>query len=75
MKISVCVPMYNENRVIAESAKTLSELAGERLKLFRVWGALDDSSRAQLKRVFSLIVGRKKQEKKKREIIIHEKRK
>ena len=56
-------------------AKTLSELAGERLKLFRVWGALDDSSRAQLKRVFSLIVGRKKQEKKKREIIIHEKRK
>ena len=51
------------------------ELAGERLKLFRVWGALDDSSRAQLKRVFSLIVGRKKQEKKKREIIIHEKRK
>jgi hypothetical protein len=56
-------------------AKTLSELAGERLKLFRVRGALDDSSRAQLKRVFSLIVGRKKQEKKKREIIIHEKRK
>ena len=25
MKISVCVPMYNENRVIAESAKTLSQ--------------------------------------------------
>ena len=25
MKISVCVPMYNENRVIAKSAKTLSE--------------------------------------------------
>ena len=25
MKISVCVPMYNENRVIAESAKTLSD--------------------------------------------------
>ena len=25
MKISVCIPMYNENRVIAESAKTLFE--------------------------------------------------
>lgn len=56
-------------------ARTLSELAGERFRLFRIWGALDDSSKAQLKRVASLIVGRKKQEKKKREIIIHEKRK
>ena len=25
MKISVCIPMYNENRVIAQSAKTLSD--------------------------------------------------
>ena len=25
MKISVCIPMYNENRVIAASAKTLSD--------------------------------------------------
>ena len=24
MKISVCIPMYNENRVIADTARTLS---------------------------------------------------
>ena len=56
-------------------AKTVSELTGEKLKLFRVWGALDDSSKAQLKRIVPLIVGKKKQEKKKQEISIHEKRK
>lgn len=60
-------------------AKTLSELTNERLKLFRVWGALDEASRNQLKRVVTLIVGKKKQENKKQdkkqEISIHEKRK
>lgn len=56
-------------------ARTLSDLTGEKLKLIRVWGALDDSAKAQLKRVASLIIGRKKQEKKKREISVNEKRK
>ena len=56
-------------------AKTLSELTGEKLKLFKVWRALDDDAKAQLKRVATLIVGKKKQEKKKQEISIHEKRK
>ena len=56
-------------------AKTLTELTGERIKLFKVWGALDDSAKSQLKRVMGLIVGNKKQEKKKQEISIHEKRK
>ena len=60
-------------------AKTVSELTGEKLKLFKVWGALDETARTQLKRVVSLIVGKKKQEnkkqEKKQEIAIHEKRK
>ena len=56
-------------------AKTVSELTSEKLKLFRVWGALDEASKAQLKRIIPLIVGKKKQERKKQEISIHEKRK
>lgn len=56
-------------------ARTVSDLTGEKLKLIRVWSALDDSAKTQLKYVASLIVGRKKQEKKKRENSLNEKRK
>ena len=60
-------------------AKTVSELTGEKLKLLGIWGALDETSRAQLKRVVTLIIGKKKQEnkkqEKKQEIAVYEKRK
>ena len=49
------------------------------MKLFNVWGALDETSRAQLKRVVTLIIGKKTQEnkkqEKKQEIAVYEKRK
>lgn len=46
-------------------AKTLTELSGEKLKLFKVWGTLDDTSKAQFRKIAAIMVGKKHQEKKK----------
>lgn len=46
-------------------AKTLTELSGEKLKLFKVWGTLDDTSKAQFRKIAAIMVGKKRQEKKK----------
>ena len=46
-------------------AKTLTELSAEKLKLFKVWGTLDDTSKAQFRKIASIIMGKKRQEKKK----------
>jgi len=35
MKISVCIPMYNENRVIAENARALSEYMEKSFEIFK----------------------------------------
>ena len=44
MKISVCVPMYNENRVIAESAKTLSEYMSANFEDYEIVFCSDGST-------------------------------
>lgn len=41
-------------------AKTLTELSSEKMKLFSVWSALDDTSKAQFRRIAGLLVGKKK---------------
>ncbi|MBR0449995.1 MAG: DUF2974 domain-containing protein, partial [Clostridia bacterium] len=46
-------------------AKTLTELNSEKMKLFKVWNALDEVSRAQFKRIAGILIVRKNQEKKK----------
>lgn len=48
-------------------AKTLTELSSEKLKLFKVWNTLDETSRAQFRKIAGLIIGKKRQEKKKQE--------
>ena len=44
MKISVCVPMYNENRVIAQSAKTLSEYMSANFEDYEIVFCSDGST-------------------------------
>ena len=44
MKISVCIPMYNESRVIAESAKTLSEYMEAHFENYELIFCSDGSS-------------------------------
>ncbi len=44
MKISVCVPMYNENRVIAASAKTLSEYMAANFEDYEIVFCSDGST-------------------------------
>ena len=44
MKISVCVPMYNENRVIAESAKTLSDYMSANFEDYEIVFCSDGST-------------------------------
>ncbi len=44
MKISVCVPMYNENRVIAASAKTLSEYMSANFEDYEIVFCSDGST-------------------------------
>ena len=44
MKISVCVPMYNENRVIAKSAKTLSQYMSENFEDYEIVFCSDGST-------------------------------
>ena len=44
MKISVCVPMYNENRVIAESAKTLSQYMSANFEDYEIVFCSDGST-------------------------------
>lgn len=44
MKISVCVPMYNENRVIAESAKTLSKYMAANFEDYEIVFCSDGST-------------------------------
>ena len=46
-------------------AKTLTELSSEKMKLFKVWNELDDVSKVQFRRIAGLLVGKKKQEKRK----------
>ena len=43
----------------ATSAKTLSELNADKLKLVKAWNAMDEETRIQLKRCLILIIGRK----------------
>ena len=44
MKISVCVPMYNENRVIAQSAKTLSQYMSANFEDYEIVFCSDGST-------------------------------
>lgn len=44
MKISVCIPMYNENRVIAQTAKTLSDYMSSHFEDYEILFC-DDGSR------------------------------
>ena len=44
MKISVCIPMYNENRVIAATAKTLSEYMSANFEDYEILFCNDGSS-------------------------------
>ena len=44
MKISVCVPMYNENRVIAKSAKTLSQYMSANFEDYEIVFCSDGST-------------------------------
>ena len=44
MKISVCIPMYNENRVIAASAKTLSEYMSANFEDYEIVFCSDGST-------------------------------
>ena len=46
-------------------AKTLTELNSDKMKLFKVWGSLDDTSKAQFRKVAGLLVGKKSEKKKK----------
>ena len=46
-------------------AKTLTELNSDKLKLFKVWGSLDDESKAQFRRLASVLVSKKLDKKKK----------
>lgn len=41
-------------------AKTLTDLSSDKMKLFKVWGALDDESKLQFRRFATLLVGKKK---------------
>ena len=41
-------------------AKTLTELSSDKMKLFKVWNALDDESKSQFRRIAGLLVGKKK---------------
>ena len=43
-------------------AKTLTELNSDKMKLFKVWGSLDDTSKAQFRKVAGLLVGKKKKQ-------------
>ncbi len=43
MKISVCIPMYNENRVIAETAKTLSDYMSSHFEDYEIVFCSDGS--------------------------------
>ena len=44
MKISVCIPMYNENRVIAETAKTLSKYMSANFEDYEILFCSDGST-------------------------------
>ena len=44
MKISVCIPMYNENRVIADTAKTLSDYMQENFSDYEIIFCSDGSA-------------------------------
>ena len=46
-------------------AKTLTELSSDKLKLLRVWGNLDDNSKAQFRKMAGILMTKKIQEKKK----------
>lgn len=41
-------------------AKTLSELSSDKIKIFKVWNALDDKSKTQFRAFATLLVGKKK---------------
>ena len=41
-------------------AKTLTDLSGEKMKIFKVWSSLDDEAKAQLRQVASAVMKRKK---------------
>ena len=41
-------------------AKTLTELSSEKMKIFKIWGSLDDESKAQFRRIAGLLMGKKK---------------
>ena len=44
MKISICIPMYNENRVIAQTAKTLSDYMSAHFDDYEILFCDDGSS-------------------------------
>ena len=44
MKISVCIPMYNENRVIADTAKTLSDYMSAHFEDYEILFCSDGST-------------------------------
>ena len=46
-------------------AKTLTELNSDKIKLFKVWGSLDDESKIQFRRLASVLVSKKIDKKKK----------
>ena len=46
-------------------AKTLTELNSDKIKLFKVWGSLDDESKMQFRRIAALLVSKKVEKKKK----------
>ena len=46
-------------------AKTLTELNSDKIKLFKVWGSLDEESKMQFRRIAALLVSKKVEKKKK----------
>ena len=46
-------------------AKTLTELNSDKIKLFKVWSSLDDESKAQFRRIATILVTKKLDKKKK----------
>ena len=44
MKISVCIPMYNENRVIAKTAQTLSDYMSAHFEDYEILFCSDGST-------------------------------
>lgn len=47
----------------ATSAKTLSDLGADKIKIVRAWNAMDNDSRNQVRKCINIIFGKKKQQK------------